>query len=82
MTGLGTPIANVLVPALAGYQASQPPAISAPISVAVNENSSLGFTGGNAISVSDAGGSAEQLTLTVSHATLESYLSRLTRTRT
>ncbi|HEV8003991.1 MAG TPA: hypothetical protein VGP63_29265 [Planctomycetaceae bacterium] len=48
-------------------------AITAPSSVSVNENSSVGFTGGNAISFVDvnAGSSkAESLTLSVAHGTL------------
>jgi hypothetical protein len=46
------------------------PSIAAPLSVSVNENSSLAFSGGNAISVSDPGGTAEQMTLSVVHGTL------------
>jgi hypothetical protein len=48
-----------------------PPTITAPTTASVNENaSSFAFTGGNAISVADLSGTAEQLTLTVSHGTL------------
>jgi len=46
------------------------PLITAPASVSVNENASLAFTAGNAISVTDPNGTAEQFTLTVSHGTL------------
>jgi hypothetical protein len=49
---------------------SNPPSISAPSTVSVGENASLTFSGGNAISVSDTGGTSEQLTLTVQHGTL------------
>jgi PhoPQ-activated pathogenicity-related protein len=48
-----------------------PPTITAQPTASVNENaSSFAFTGGNAISVSDPSGTAEQLTLMVSHGTL------------
>ncbi len=47
------------------------PSISAPKNnVNVNENGNLAFTGGNAISVGDVSGTAEQLTLSVNHGTL------------
>ena len=46
------------------------PVITAPSAVLVAENGSLAFTGGNAISVSDINGTAEQMTLAVSHGTL------------
>ena len=46
------------------------PTITAPTSVSLSEDSSIGFTAGNAISVADTSGTAEQLTLTVSHGTL------------
>jgi len=52
---------------------TQPPAITAPRAVSVNQNATLAFTGGNAISVADAGGTAatgQQLTVSVSHGTL------------
>ncbi len=48
-----------------------PPTITAPLTASVNENaSSFAFTGSTAISVTDPSGTAEQLTLTVSHGTL------------
>ncbi len=46
------------------------PTIAGPPSVTVSENGSLVFTGGNAIRVTDLGGNAEQLTLTVNHGSL------------
>jgi hypothetical protein len=74
VTGLGTPIANLLVPALAGYGTTQPPSVSAPASASLAENGSLTFSSanGNAISVTDAsaGTNADSLTLSVSHGTL------------
>src|SRR5580704_14802997 len=74
VTGLGTPIANLLVPALAGYGTTQSPTVSAPASASLTENGSLTFSsaGGNAISVADAsaGTNADSLTLSVSHGTL------------
>ncbi|HEV8001664.1 MAG TPA: kelch repeat-containing protein, partial [Planctomycetaceae bacterium] len=47
-----------------------PPTITAPTTASVNQNTSLAFTGGNAISVTDASGTSEQLTLAVSQGTL------------
>jgi hypothetical protein len=74
VTGLGTPIANLLVPALAGYGTTQSPSVSAPASASLAENGSLTFSSanGNAISVTDAsaGTNADSLTLSVSHGTL------------
>jgi hypothetical protein len=74
VTGLGTPIANLLVPALAGYGSTQPPTVSSPSTASLTENSSLTFSSanGNAISVADAsaGTNADSLTLSVSHGTL------------
>jgi Putative Ig domain len=73
-TGLGTPIANLLVPALAGYSSTQAPSVSGPSSGSVNENSSLTFSSGqgNAISLTDnqAGSNADSLTLSVGDGTL------------
>ncbi|HET6323495.1 MAG TPA: malectin domain-containing carbohydrate-binding protein [Planctomycetaceae bacterium] len=46
------------------------PVVTAPATAAVNVNRSLAFAGRNAISVSDASGIAEQLTLTTNHGTL------------
>ncbi len=47
-----------------------PPAVNAPAAAAVNENGTLAFTGGAALSISDPSGTAEQLTLSASHGTL------------
>lgn len=75
-TGLGTPIANLLVPALAGYSPNQPqpPGVSGPTSASVNEDSSLTFSSGqgNAISLTDSqiGGNSDSLTLSVGDGTL------------
>ena len=52
------------------------PIITAPASVSVNENATLNFTGRKPISVADLGGTAEQLTLSVSEGTL--YLTTTT----
>ena len=46
------------------------PVVTAPATAAVNVNRSLAFAGRNAISVNDASGTVEQLTLTASHGTL------------
>ncbi len=74
VTGLGTPIANLLVPALAGYGTTQPPSLTAPASASLAENGSLTFSSANnnAVSVTDAsaGTNADSLTLSVSHGTL------------
>jgi hypothetical protein len=74
VTGRGTPIANLLVPALAGYNAVQPPGVSAPASGKVVQNGSLTFSsaGGNGITLSDsqAGSNSDSLALSVSHGTL------------
>jgi hypothetical protein len=74
VTGRGTPIANLLVPALAGYGVAQPPGISAPTSASVTQNGSVTFSsaGGNAITLSDsqAGSNSDSLTLSVNNGTL------------
>ncbi len=74
VTGLGTPKANLLVPALAGYSSQQPPSISAPTASGTEENDLLTFstTNNNAISVTDtsAGTNADSLSLSVLHGTL------------
>ncbi|HEV3299038.1 MAG TPA: S53 family peptidase [Planctomycetaceae bacterium] len=74
VTGRGTPIANLLVPALAGYGVAQPPGVSGPSSASVAQNGSLTFSsgGGNGITLSDSqiGGNSDSLTLSVSHGTL------------
>ena len=73
VTGLGTPKANLVVPALAGYS-SQAPKVSAPTASGVEENNLLTFSTANndAITVSDtsAGTNADSLSLAVLHGTL------------
>ena len=46
------------------------PVVTAPLAVSLNQNSSLTFISGNAISVSDPNGTAEQMTLAVGDGTL------------
>jgi hypothetical protein len=73
-TGLGTPVANLLVPALAGYSTTQPPSVSGPSAISVNENSTLLFStaAGDGITLADAqaGSNADSLTLSVADGTL------------
>jgi hypothetical protein len=73
-TGLGSPVANLLVPALAGYSATQAPAVSGPSAISVNENSTLLFATaqGDGITLTDAqaGSNADTLTLSVADGTL------------
>ncbi len=78
-SGIGTPIANLLVPALAGYGTSSPPGnvppgVSAPSSNSLTENGSFAWSiaGNDPITLTDAsaGGNADELTLTVGHGTL------------
>ncbi len=70
-TGIGSPVANLLVPALAGYTTtttSTPPSISGPSAIDVNEDSTLLFStaNGDAITLSDAAAGASTLdTLTL-----------------
>jgi hypothetical protein len=83
VTGRGTPIANLLVPALAGSGVAQPPGVTAPASASLGQNASLTFSsaGNDAITLSDsqAGSNSDSLTLSVSHGTLGlSTLSGLT----
>jgi hypothetical protein len=77
VTGRGTPIANLLVPALAGYGVTQPPpppGISGPTSTSLTQNGSLTFSsaGGDAVTLSDsqAGVNSDSLTLSVNDGTL------------
>ncbi|HEV3304153.1 MAG TPA: putative Ig domain-containing protein [Planctomycetaceae bacterium] len=69
-TGIGTPIANLLVPDIV----SRYPGIAATLTASDNQNNSLTFSAsnGNPISINDgfAGTSQEQLTLSVSHGVL------------
>jgi subtilase family serine protease len=71
VSGRGTPIANLLVPALAGY-GTVAPSVSAPSSVTVAENGSVTLSGANQITLTDAfsAGAADTMTLSVSHGTL------------
>jgi hypothetical protein len=73
-TGLGSPVANLLVPALAGYSATQAPTVSGPSAISVNENSTLLFATaqGDGITLTDAqaGSNADSLTLSVADGTL------------
>jgi hypothetical protein len=75
-TGIGTPVANLLVPGLAGTSTTPPtptaPTITAPASATLTENSSLPFTGSDAITLSDpsGGSNSDTLTLSVSYGTL------------
>jgi hypothetical protein len=70
-TGIGSPVANLLVPALAGYTTtttSTPPGISGPSTIDVNEDSTLLFStaNGDAITLSDAAAGSSTLdTLTL-----------------
>ena len=74
VTGLGTPVANLLVPALAGYPSTQPPSVSGPSAISVNENSTLLFAPSQSdlitLADSQAGSNADTLTLSVSDGTL------------
>jgi subtilase family serine protease len=74
VTGLGTPVANLLVPALAGYSSTQPPSVSAPSAESLAENSTVVFStsGGDAITLTDsqAGSNSDSLTLSVADGTL------------
>ena len=65
-TGIGSPTANLVVPALAGFH-SQSPSVTAPSGASVNENSSLVFSG-SVISVTDAAaiGTTDSLSISVS----------------
>jgi hypothetical protein len=69
-SGLGSPIANDLVTALAGYQSSQPATVTAPLSVSLIENGTYTFSG--TISAADAGasGSSDSVSLSVIDGTL------------
>ncbi|HXY34239.1 MAG TPA: S53 family peptidase [Planctomycetaceae bacterium] len=83
VTGLGSPVANLLVPALAGYSTSQPPSsppapqppgVSGPSSAIVAQDGSLTLSSadGNAITLTDAaaGSNSDSLTLSVGDGTL------------
>jgi hypothetical protein len=72
-TGRGTPIANLIVPALAGY-GSTPPSISAPAAVNAAWNVGNAYNGGGPlpVSVTDpfSAGNADSYTFSVSHGTV------------
>ncbi len=74
VTGLGTPVANLLVPALAGYPSTQPPSVSGPSAISVNENSTLLYAPSQSdlitLADSQAGSNADTLTLSVIDGTL------------
>jgi hypothetical protein len=81
VSGRGSPIANLLVPALAGYStnqpptsppAPQPPSVSGPNSATVAQNGSLTFSGSDALTLTDAeaGTNSDTLALSVSDGTL------------
>jgi hypothetical protein len=73
-TGIGSPVANLLVPALADYGATPAPSVSGPASASLNENSTVVFSSsqGDAITLTDAeaGSNADTLTLSVADGTL------------
>ena len=71
-TGLGSPIVNDFVTALSGYQTNQPPAVTAPVSLAtLDANTSFTFSGGS-IGFTDAAasGASDSLSVSVIHGTL------------
>jgi hypothetical protein len=72
VSGLGTPIANLLVPDLANTNINWSPTATGPASASTNENTSLVFSGGNAITITDqiAGTNIDTLTLSVNQGTL------------
>ena len=69
VTGIGSPIANDLVPALAGYQVSQPATVTAPLGVSINENGSY-FTNSITAADSAATGTSDSMSLSVINGTL------------
>jgi hypothetical protein len=72
VSGIGTPIANLLVPALAGYGPSAP-IVAAPTTASLVEDSSLVFStsNDNAINLSDPSATGtDSLSLSVSQGTL------------
>lgn len=72
VTGIGSPVANDLVTALADYQSSPPATVSAPLTANALENGQLQFSGAS-INVTDAAASStsDSLSLAVSDGTLE-----------
>jgi hypothetical protein len=69
-SGLGSPIANDLVTALAGYQSSQPATVTAPLSVSLIENGTYTFSGTISAADAAASGSSDSLSLSVIDGTL------------
>jgi Galactose oxidase, central domain len=71
VTGIGSPIANDLVPALAGYQVSQPASVTAPHTASLNENGSYTFAGSSITATDSAAtGTSDSLSLSVIDGTL------------
>ncbi|HET6324740.1 MAG TPA: S53 family peptidase, partial [Planctomycetaceae bacterium] len=72
VTGRGTPIANLLVPDLANSNINWSPTVAGPAAAATTQNTSLSFSGSNAITLTDqiAGTNTDSLTLSVSNGTL------------
>ena len=71
VTGIGTPVANLLVPGLAGTSTSPTaPTISAPSSESLGENTSYVFSGNITVADSSIGTNSDTVTLAVSDGTL------------
>ena len=72
VSGLGTPIANVFVNDLANTNINWSPTATGPASASTIENTSLVFSGDNAITITDqiAGTNTDTLTLSVNNGTL------------
>jgi subtilase family serine protease len=72
VSGLGTPVAQSLVPDLANSNINWSPTASGPSAASTNENTSLDFSGPNAISITDqiAGTNTDTLTLSVNDGSL------------
>lgn len=65
VTGIGSPIANDVVMALAGSQSSQPPSVTAPLTATTGENNSYTFSGTISATDSAATGTSDSLSLSV-----------------
>ncbi len=70
-TGIGSPIANDMVMALAGSQSSQPASVTAPLTATTGENSPYTFSGTISTSDSAASGTSDSLSLSVVNGTLK-----------
>jgi subtilase family serine protease len=72
VSGIGTPIANLLVPDLANSNLNWSPTVSGPSAATTNENTPLDFSGPNAITLTDqiAGTNIDSLTLSVNDGSL------------